>query len=240
MIITYDSTRAVTVTKKDDHTYYVKMYSLEDYDLTFEEEIGGEPENYIKLKEVEQNAAGSEFAIIYFDDGIWFLRTFGKETRTPEEIAENEVEINALLDLDDYTMVNNEFPYPFATCNFVTDTRIFISVFYNYDRSHYHLIWDTKKRRMIGEPQKYTLDCNMKNFPNKSFYSEEKDEIYLFYRQGNAFIIDPNNVSNYKYEKIIDKDLGDMVLLWGQAMICRSSSSVYFFKRVFDKMAKQT
>ena len=80
------------------------------------------------------------------------MRTFGKTTRTQEEIADNEVEINALLDLDDYTMVNNEFPYPFATCNFITDTRIFISIFYNYDRCHYHLIWDTKKRRMIGEP----------------------------------------------------------------------------------------
>ena len=32
MIITYDSTRAVTVTKKDDQEYYVKMYDLETYE----------------------------------------------------------------------------------------------------------------------------------------------------------------------------------------------------------------
>ena len=182
MIITYDSSRAITVTKKDDHSYFVKMYSLIDYEMTFEEEIGGEEENYIKLKEVEQNSDGTHYAIIYFDDGIWFLRTFGNETRTQEEIAENEVEINALLDLDDYTMVNNEFPYPFATCSFISNTRIFISLFYNYDRSHYHLIWDISKRRMEGEPARFTLNCNLKNFPNKSFYSEEKNQIYLFYR----------------------------------------------------------
>ena len=182
MTISYDSTRAITVTKKDDSSYFVKMYCLVDYEMTFEKEIGGEEESFIKLKEVEQNADGTRFALIYFDDGIWFLRTFGKETRTLDEIAENEVEINALLDLDDYTMVNNEFPYPFATCSFISDTRIFISVFYNYDRSHYHLIWDTSKRRMEGEPARFTLNCNLRNFPNKSFYSEETNQIYLFYR----------------------------------------------------------
>ena len=53
MIITYDSTKAITVTKKNDIEYYVKQYDLESYDLTFEEKIGGAPDDYIKLKEVE-------------------------------------------------------------------------------------------------------------------------------------------------------------------------------------------
>ena len=53
MIITYDSSKAITVTKKDDREYYVKQYDLESYELTFEEKIGGGPEQYIKLKEVE-------------------------------------------------------------------------------------------------------------------------------------------------------------------------------------------
>lgn len=52
-MITYDSQRAVTVTKKDDREYYVKMYSLDTYALLFEEKIGGGPKQYIKLKEVE-------------------------------------------------------------------------------------------------------------------------------------------------------------------------------------------
>ena len=52
-IITYDSKRAITVTKKDDHEYWVKQYSLETYGLTFEEKIGGSNTQYIKLKEVE-------------------------------------------------------------------------------------------------------------------------------------------------------------------------------------------
>jgi hypothetical protein len=41
MIITYDSTKAVTVTKCNDQEYYVKQYDLESYKMTFEEKIGG-------------------------------------------------------------------------------------------------------------------------------------------------------------------------------------------------------
>jgi len=53
MIITYDSSKAVTVTKRNDREYYIKQYDLESYDLTFEEKIGGGEDQYIKLKEVE-------------------------------------------------------------------------------------------------------------------------------------------------------------------------------------------
>ena len=53
MAISYDSTRAITVTKEDDRTSYVKMYDLNTNELTFEEKIGGQPDQYIKIKEVE-------------------------------------------------------------------------------------------------------------------------------------------------------------------------------------------
>ena len=82
MIITYDSTKAVTVTKKNDREYYVKQYDLESYELTFEEKIGGGADQYIKLKEVEQSPDGKKFAVVYNDDGKFFMRTFHKETRT--------------------------------------------------------------------------------------------------------------------------------------------------------------
>ena len=53
VIITYDSARAVTVTKKNPQEYYVKMYDLESNEMVFEEKIGGNESDYIKLKEVE-------------------------------------------------------------------------------------------------------------------------------------------------------------------------------------------
>lgn len=54
--------------------------------MTFEEKIGGMPKDYIRMKEVEQNSAGNKFAFIYNNDGRWYVRTHGKETRTEEEI----------------------------------------------------------------------------------------------------------------------------------------------------------
>jgi len=42
MAISLDSTRAITVTKKDDTEHWVKMYDLNTGDLTFEEKIGGQ------------------------------------------------------------------------------------------------------------------------------------------------------------------------------------------------------
>lgn len=53
MMISYDSTRAITVTKKDDRESFIKMYDLNTNELTFEEQIGGLPDQYIKVKEVE-------------------------------------------------------------------------------------------------------------------------------------------------------------------------------------------
>ena len=34
-MITYDSTRAITVTKKDDREFWIRMYNLETYEKTF-------------------------------------------------------------------------------------------------------------------------------------------------------------------------------------------------------------
>ena len=81
-------------------------------------------------------------------------------------------------------------------------------MFYNYTRTHYHFIWNTETRSLKGEIGKTVLDCNLKNFPWKCFYSETREEIYLFYRQGQTFNIDPNDLGEIKYQKIIDKDLG--------------------------------
>ena len=41
--ISNDSARVITVTKKSEREYYVKMYNLISKELVFEEKIGGEP-----------------------------------------------------------------------------------------------------------------------------------------------------------------------------------------------------
>jgi len=42
MAISQDSTRAITVTKRDEWESYVKMYSMQTQELTFEEKFGGD------------------------------------------------------------------------------------------------------------------------------------------------------------------------------------------------------
>ena len=76
MIITYDSKLAITVTKRSDEEYFVKQYSLEKYELLWEESFSGQ---YIKLKEVEQNTDGKKFVVAYNDDGNFYIRTFSQE-----------------------------------------------------------------------------------------------------------------------------------------------------------------
>ena len=172
MIITYDSTRAVTVTRKNDQECYIKMYDLKSFQLTFEEKIGGEEEDYIKIKEVEQNADGSHFAAVYFNDGVFFLRDFGKETRSEKQIKANEVNINAQLQVDNHTMANGDFEDPFINCCFVTDSVVFVSLFLNFEQMHYHFLWDISLMKMLSAPVSLRLDCSKKNFPFRSFYSE--------------------------------------------------------------------
>lgn len=56
--------------------------------------------------------------------------------------------------------------------------------------THYHFMWDTATRSIIGMNDStlgevaisHKMTGSNKNFPFKSFYSEEKDEIYTFYR----------------------------------------------------------
>ena len=75
--ITYNSKSALTVLKKTDREYHIAAYSLETYEKSFQEKIGGLPNSYIKVKEIEQNSTGTNFAVVYLDDGIFKLRVLG-------------------------------------------------------------------------------------------------------------------------------------------------------------------
>ena len=114
-----------------------------------------------------------------------------------------------MLGIKDWTMAIAGFPDPFITCCFVGDFTIFVALIDNETCTHYHFLWDIKLRSIIGDPQKVQFDQNeKKNFPYKSFYDEQADEIYVFYRQGYSFIIDAKDVSKFSCERMTDSDLG--------------------------------
>ena len=130
-MISYDSTRTIAVTKKDDTEYYIRMFDLETYKMTFSELVGGTPKCYIKMKDVEQNKAGTFYALSYIDDGVFKIRTFGKVNRSEDEIAESEININEVLGISNFTLPIANFPEPYINCCFITDDMLFVNFFYN-------------------------------------------------------------------------------------------------------------
>jgi hypothetical protein len=66
--------------------------------------FGGNDSNYVKLKEVQQNSNGSQFAAVYSDDGKFFLRVFGKDHISPAQVLKDEINFNELFGMDNYTM----------------------------------------------------------------------------------------------------------------------------------------
>ena len=55
--------------------------------------------------------------------------------------------------------------------------------------------------------------------------------MYVFYRQGDTFTIDPTNPESCLAQKLGPKDLGQMILIYEKILVVRSSSSYLFFKR---------
>ena len=124
-----------------------------------------------------------------------------------KEIDENEIYLNEIVGIDNATICNEMFPEPFATCCWVTDDQVFVDMFYNYGKMHYHLIFDIRERQLIGDFSSYKMTCNLKNFPYKSFYSDTRNEIYSFYRQGQAFLVNTSDSTKFSVQTIIEKAL---------------------------------
>ena len=87
---------------------------------------------------------------MYFDDGKFLLRSFKKVggttaadigeallskfqtiTRSEEEIEKSEVNINELCGINDWTMAIDGFMDPYVTCCFISETHVFLNLFYN-------------------------------------------------------------------------------------------------------------
>ena len=110
-------------------------------------EISG---TYIKVKEVNQNNHGDKFCFGYNDDGRFNVCVFSKDNDKDEKykIGENfakdeshgqyHIDINGLLNLDNYTMCNHLFPDPNMNVCFVNDHNnddydlLYVALFYTY------------------------------------------------------------------------------------------------------------
>jgi hypothetical protein len=135
-LISFDSTKVITVTMASDCEYWLQMYDLETHQECFKERFGGNPNSYIKMKNVDQDAEGKRFAVTYMDDGKFFIRTFGQEQRDIDSIESNEFDINKALKLESHTMPNDMFSDPYITSEFLTGDDLFVSLFDNKKLTH--------------------------------------------------------------------------------------------------------
>lgn len=186
------------------------------------------------------------------DDGHWYLCVFDKEKVIVE------FDVNAALKLNNHTIPIAGFAQPFASSAFINDDRIFLNVFHNATLMHYHLIYSISAQGVVSNIGKRQFtDCTSKNLPWKTFYNDEDDEIYTFYRQGHGMCLSLdsnvdklNRKQNYgpstydvethvKWQKVHDADLGQMYLFNNRALIVRSSSKILFFKLEKDSLTRR-
>lgn len=90
--------------------------------------------------------------------------------------------------MNNFTMPINNFPDPYITCCFCTDDVIFVNLFHNATVTHHQFFYNWKTDSLF-RLTRIKMDSIEKNFPYKCFFSEDNNEIYSFYRQGESFII---------------------------------------------------
>jgi hypothetical protein len=260
MIINYESTRTLTLTygipAEDDNdedvekgiegAYWIKQYSLSTYKLEFQEILGGKKKDFMKCKEIEQSPLGDKYLVCYNNDGVFYFRDFNKyastekKQRTQEEVDCSTVNVNKLLGIKPNTMCHNDFHDPYMTGCFIDQDIIFVSVFENFSLTHYHFFFDLVKRTLVGEVHVKKMEGIMPgtDFPIKCFYNEDLKEVYLFYRQGNSFILNIKEgiqTNDYTFDCITDTNLGQMVLVYGEALIVSQSKDIVFYKIEVDE-----
>ena len=101
------------------------------------------------MKDIAQNAAGDKFACPYFDDGRFKLRVCGEKQRPQAEALKADLDFNRELNLNNHTMVNEDFFDPYMNAVFTKKDCLFISLFHNGDMTHYHLLWDIEYRQVL-------------------------------------------------------------------------------------------
>jgi len=95
-----------------------------------------------------------------------------------------ELNVNLEIGLDDTTRPVSALPDPMIETCFLDNNQIFINVFHTKSLCMYHMTYNFLQGKLIGDAVQTQLAYCTINFPIKSFYDEEKDQVYMFYRQG--------------------------------------------------------
>ena len=222
--------------KYNDEGYVVIQYCSTTNKPLDKIEIKGE---YIKAQFVEQNETGDVFAIPYSDNGIFHILTFGKVT---EEMLKNNIplkyedfNVNEKFGIDNHTTPIAGFFQPFCLTCFSSDQNVlYYCFFHKTTMMHYHFLFDIKAQSVVSELVQFKMQGTIKNFPQRVFYNSRYKQFNVFYRQGITLTVDEKNIGGVDttvLDKIINFDLGDLVMWKSQVLITRSSNVIKFFKQ---------
>lgn len=94
---------------------------------------------------------------------------------------------------------NDNFPYPFMDCCFTKDNNLFVVMFFpNFNEmtmAQFNPFEGLIIRTPIVEPMEQVSGCQ-RNFPLGTYYDEDRQNIYIFFRQGQAYILPLNYPKN--------------------------------------------
>ena len=234
VIITYDSKYAVAVVNDRDEHFELQGYSLTTYQKVFEQQYKG---TYIKMNQIEQSLDGQTFCIAYQDNGKFRVNIVNNQGQEIDTINASE-----FLGLDTRSKPISGFWEPLICACFIpapgeprdvkeNQHTVFIACYHRLEKKQYHYTYSIRQRKPLCKPQMMPIgDCTILNFPLKAFYSTVTGNCHTFYRQGHGFTISAEKPEEADQEKITDDDMGSMYLLFDQALVTRSSSSILFFK----------
>ena len=225
IIITYDSKHCVALTADvRQELTQIQLYSLQTFQEKFHIEIKG---TWVVMNDIDQNYAGDTLCVPYSDNGALSVVIF---TNDGEELA--TLNMNEVFEMDEESKPIVGFYQPMLTACFVKDDDLFLHGFHRLHGRHCMVLYSYKTQQLLQRVQTATLPESTKlNFPVRSFYSSELDEVYTFYRQGHA-VSQSGQVNSPKHvDKITSADLGQMVLVYEKALVSRSSNSMIFFKK---------
>ena len=163
---------------------------------------------YIKMKLIEQSDDGTTLAICYQDDGAFHVLVVSAEGSFIEDIN-----VTKLLHLDRKSKPVEGFWEPGIVCSFLpgeagqsgTASRIMICVYHRYEFKQYHFVYSLQERKMTTDVTVSEIkNSTYLNFPVKSFYSGVLGSVFVYYRQGHCFTIDPASPKTCRCEKITD------------------------------------
>jgi hypothetical protein len=152
---------------------------------------------FLKIESISQNTDSSKFAVVYQDNGKFYIKMFDKQGKQ----FVNDFFINEEIGCDQRSVGMKICSTPLiVTSQFLPNGNlIFINLYHKKERCQYHFLFDyvakciTQKGRHQFKKESHSSEMN---YPVSSFYIEpfENDRrFYCFYRQGMVIEIDFNS-----------------------------------------------